>query len=488
MSKKIIFVSSSVLSFVFFFSFNSAQVLAAWIATDNFDSYTAGSSLNGANGGTNWTGAWTVNGGVWTSDTAPAGGQGGLALYSTTTLGTNPQISRTFTPISAGTFHYQFRFSDVTGGAAHQVNVILGDSTNTGGAANTHRIAIALNVTAGGDIDASDGQTYNTSVGTFVANTWNTIDIKFDNALGNVFQVSVNGGPYSADFNSGGSLANIDSLVVLSQETSANNFWLDDINTSGSPLANNITGFGTINRLAKFITGTSISDALFSDDGVNTTLTNGNFLLQIGSLIDSVTNGVLNFGTTQATTMNFGRSGQNMIINSKVGIGTSTPTALLHVDGDFFAKIINIAADGLGLDTLTAGTLSIGSTIANAINIGRADIVTTFPGLISFGKATTISTCNSTTTPASCGSASAGSIALPNGSSTLVVNTTAVTTNSQIFITEDSSLGSRLGITCNKGIGRSYSVRERIAGTSFTIKSSSNPAINKACLSYWIVN
>jgi len=71
----------------------------------------------------------------------------------------------------------------------------------------------------------------------------------------------------------------------------------------------------------------------------------------------------------------------------------------------------------------------------------------------------------------------------------LTVNTTAVTSDSQIFIIEDSSLGSRLGITCSTGTNRNYSINARTAGTNFTIKSSNNiTGANKACLSYFIVN
>jgi len=192
-----------------------------------------------------------------------------------------------------------------------------------------------------------------------------------------------------------------------------------------TPPPPSINGSGTINRLAKFTTSTTtIGDSLFSDDGTNTTLTSGNLYLQINTLIDSVTNGVLNFGTTQA----------------------------------------------------------------NAINVGRIGIITTVPGIISFGGVTTTSNCNSSGSPSSCGSAPAGSVVLPTGGSTLVVNTTAVTANSQILVTEDSSLGSRLGVTCNTSAGRTYMVTTRTAGTSFTVQSDKNPVANGACLSYWIVN
>ncbi len=202
-----------------------------------------------------------------------------------------------------------------------------------------------------------------------------------------------------------------------------------------------VTGTGTANRLAKFTATSTIGDSLFSDDGSNMTLTAGNLFMQISSLIDTVTSGAFNLGTTNATTMTFGRSGQNMIINSNVGIGTSTPSVALQVNGT-----------------------------------------------INFGAASTASNCNSTASPATCGAAPAGSVAMSTGTDTLVVDTTAVTANSQILITEDSSLGSRLGITCNTGTNRAYTISARTASTNFTVKSTNNPVTNKACLSYWIVN
>ena len=71
---------------------------------------------------------------------------------------------------------------------------------------------------------------------------------------------------------------------------------------------------------------------------------------------------------------------------------------------------------------------------------------------------------------------------------TVTVNTTRVTANSQIFIQEDSSLGTRLSVTCNIVTTRDYYVTARTAGTSFVITASAAPATNPACLSYFIVN
>jgi len=249
-----------------------------------------------------------------------------------------------------------------------------------------------------------------------------------------------------------------------------------------------VDGSGNVNRLAKFTASTTIQNALLSDDGANTTLTSGNLFMPIDSILDTITSGSLNFGTTFATTMSFGSSSQKMIINSDVGIGTSSPTSNLEVNGSFFAKIINILAGGLGIDTYTPGLLSIGSTTATSINIGRTNATTTISGPLKVTNLNTVTICNSTTTPSTCGSAVSGNVAMPTGGSTLVVNTTSVTENSQIFVNQDSSLGTKLGITCNTVATRVYSISARVPGTSFTIKSSANPATNKACLSYFIVN
>jgi hypothetical protein len=100
----------------------------------------------------------------------------------------------------------------------------------------------------------------------------------------------------------------------------------------------------------------------------------------------------------------------------------------------------------------------------------------------------TATNCNSSASPAVCAAASAGSVAIANPATTVVVNTTAVTANSQVFVFEDSSLGTRLGVTCNTSTGRTYTVSARTAATSFTITASATPGANNACLSYLVVN
>lgn len=100
--------------------------------------------------------------------------------------------------------------------------------------------------------------------------------------------------------------------------------------------------------------------------------------------------------------------------------------------------------------------------------------------------------CSSSASPAVCGSAAAGSVAVPTGTNpTLVVNTTAVTANSQIFVQSDDTLGTKLGITCNSTIASlavEPVISARTGGTSFTITINGVISTNAVCLSYFIVN
>jgi hypothetical protein len=100
----------------------------------------------------------------------------------------------------------------------------------------------------------------------------------------------------------------------------------------------------------------------------------------------------------------------------------------------------------------------------------------------------TMSNCRSAVSPAKCDSAPAGSFVLGVGSTTAKVNTTAVTPDSQILIIEDSSLGAKLGVSCNKTTGRTYMITDRAPGFSFTVSSSFAPTDLPACLSFQLLN
>jgi hypothetical protein len=100
-----------------------------------------------------------------------------------------------------------------------------------------------------------------------------------------------------------------------------------------------------------------------------------------------------------------------------------------------------------------------------------------------------ITNCSSAASPAICGSSQAGSFAIPAAGTTVTVNTTAVTANSQIFVQQDDSLGTKLGVTCNTGIlANPPAVTARTAGTSFTVSVTAGLAVNPVCFGYFIVN
>lgn len=100
----------------------------------------------------------------------------------------------------------------------------------------------------------------------------------------------------------------------------------------------------------------------------------------------------------------------------------------------------------------------------------------------------TTGNCSSAASPAVCSASSAGSVVVAAAGTTVTVNTTAVTANSQIFVFFDASLGTKLGpITCNSTVPALYGITARVAATSFTL-TSSMPITNPACFSYFIVN
>lgn len=105
----------------------------------------------------------------------------------------------------------------------------------------------------------------------------------------------------------------------------------------------------------------------------------------------------------------------------------------------------------------------------------------------------TATNCSSSASPAVCVSATAGTVALPTNavSSSVQVNTTAVTANSEIFVQSDDTLGTKLGVTCNSTIATlvgGLTISARVAGASFTIANNVAIITNPLCVSYHIIN
>lgn len=105
----------------------------------------------------------------------------------------------------------------------------------------------------------------------------------------------------------------------------------------------------------------------------------------------------------------------------------------------------------------------------------------------------TAANCSSSASPAVCGSAAAGSVALPTNavSSSVQVNTSAVTANSQVVVATDDTLGTKLGVTCNSTVATlvgGLTISARNPGVSFTIANNVAVVANPLCVSYSIVN
>lgn len=102
-----------------------------------------------------------------------------------------------------------------------------------------------------------------------------------------------------------------------------------------------------------------------------------------------------------------------------------------------------------------------------------------------FGGASCVST------GGTCGRNAFGFVTIAAAATTVTVATTAVTALSIIKIGFDESIGGSLAVTCNTAAASesaTYFVSARTPGTSFTIKTSSAPAVNPACLTFQVVN
>lgn len=162
-------------------------------------------------------------------------------------------------------------------------------------------------------------------------------------------------------------------------------------------------------------------------------------------------------------------------------INVDAATAILELGATGFIKWnsdtnIPYGTSDTGIKRLSAGVVETNSGTANTA------------GIFLTGAYRTRTNCADSAGAAACGASAAGAVVIDAAATTVVVSTTAVTANSRIFIEEDSSLATELGITCNTTIARTYAVTARTAATSFTITTSAAPITNPACLSYWIIN
>lgn len=162
-----------------------------------------------------------------------------------------------------------------------------------------------------------------------------------------------------------------------------------------------------------------------------------------------------------------------------------------------FFKVCAVALVVLMLANSVALFAQNGTPFNNGRGTFRGDVFAVLPFHLYQDVFATTTNCGVVGTAASpsvaaCGAAASGSFSCATNATgaTCVVNTTAVTANSQIDIIEDDSIGTRLSVTCNTGtavLPANHVIASKVAGTSFTINLGT-VTTNPACFDYTIVN
>lgn len=172
--------------------------------------------------------------------------------------------------------------------------------------------------------------------------------------------------------------------------------------------------------------------------------------------------------------------------------------SLIISGADGTLGLTNNAGTGFTKLTIGPGTSSFpalcnsGTTLL--VGLANATCTTLSPLSASAITGNTFNTgtnCSSAASPAVCAAAAGGSVAIPAGAlQTLQVNTTAVTANSQILLTIDEGLGTKLGVTCNTTVATLTQpvVTARSAAASFTIEEPATTSVNPVCVSYMVLN
>jgi hypothetical protein len=230
----------------------------------------------------------------------------------------------------------------------------------------------------------------------------------------------------------------------------------------------------------------SILPCNFAAGGGGDTITSPNSTLSVGGTATATTLDI-NLAHSNIWTANGALSAPAMLLNGTPvttgGTGTTTwPLFLLQpagttttgwtTGGTMFG--INAASGFLGflMDLQVNGTHEFQITPTGSVIVNHYD---------------TLTICSSAASPAVCGSSTAGSVAVAGSASTVQVNTTSVTANSQILLTFDSSLSTRLAVTCGTTIVQP-TVSARTAGSNFTITLSAVAGASPDCISYTIIN
>lgn len=204
--------------------------------------------------------------------------------------------------------------------------------------------------------------------------------------------------------------------------------------------------------------------------------------------------------TDQTQTWLFGTStslfqiydGGTVQLNLTPGSGTTGGAGIGNflTFGTSGANNADVTISRVDANTLAIGTTTVGnaSKSLNLLNLTASGAVSG----ATFASATNCAGVGTAASPSivTCTAAAAGafSCATNASASTCTVNTTAVTANSEIFVTEVASEGTRLSVTCNTAPSVVPAILVASKGTgTFTINMPTIAA-NPACFDYHVVN
>jgi len=224
----------------------------AWIATDDFNSYSAG-DLGTLNGGSGWSAGWVDGGGTISvaTDAAYEGINGVTAAASAAALYTRAIT----TAVTAGTMYVNMKSSSTSS----VFYFILTESGNG-------RMYIKFDSDGNIKIYDNGSATYQT-ITAYAANTWYQIAINWDTAVqANKYRASVNNSAYTSYYTvTGGTFTNITGVILERDNTVGNVYW-DRISDAPSSLTTGIVSYWKLDE----------SSGNAADSVGSNTLTNNN--------------------------------------------------------------------------------------------------------------------------------------------------------------------------------------------------------------------
>lgn len=188
------------------------------------------------------------------------------------------------------------------------------------------------------------------------------------------------------------------------------------------------------------------------------------------------------------TAVNIGGNGGNILIVAQVGAAAASGAMNTGGNAGHIYALLNTGGTGSTANGVP-GEFKVNA--ANGDSIGTDVFTVSRAGLAKSTLYGTMTNCADSAGAAACGAAPAGSFVIDAGSTATIVSTTAVTANSQIFLQEDSSLSTRLSVTCNTQSSLTLGalrVTARTAATSFTATLEVAPTTNPMCVNYYIIN